>query len=847
MECVSLADNSGMSSPSLLTGLTNPTHPADVDPIARQNEVHAETTADTLLQSEPPPAPPPRRDRRGELAGAFVLRQLLGRGGMGEVWLGERVDADFEQRVAIKLVQQGAAEGELLRRFHTERRILSGLQHPHIARLIDGGRTAQGEPYLAMEYVDGAPLDLYVRERGLKPVERVRLLRKVCDAVAYAQDRLIVHRDLKPANVLVGADGEPRVLDFGIAKLLSQDEELTQLADRAFTPAYAAPEQMLGEPISTATDVYALGVILYQLLTGQLPRPKRGGSLVKPTCLERPSREISQLSPAEIEARYGTPLSPAALSRQLAGDLDWIVVTATQADPAQRYRNAAELGEELARWLAGLPLKTRSASRLYRAGKLLRQHWLVATALGLALLSMVAGSGLALMQAQRAAAEAARAEAEALQASQTRDFIVATLNAATPLRAREGRAMTVSELLIDALPRLDQELADAPRARAELRMVFASVLIGLGDTEPALAQLLQAEGEVAREHGAASALMVDLLSSRAVLHGMRGDASAQRADGMRALEILGRLPEERTEAVLRVQTTLVKADAREGRYPEALARYTDILERRIRLHGAADSRVAVDHNNLSVMLLMLERYAEAEAAGRRALALLRSNPEAPRARQAWVLNSIGAAQWGAGAYAAALATLAESAAIAEETLGANVDPHAIARNLSAQALLGLGRKAEAEVLWRELLASEVRDSTGVLGQAGYNLGKLLALEGRPTEALPITQQAIDLLRRFRAESDPMLLRTRALLAWLSVQTGDVAAGDAAMATVLQAVRESTLKLDDWGDVYAFAARLEDARGQPGPAAQYRAEAERRWRAALDPDNPRLAALLDSLQ
>lgn len=303
---------------------------------------------------EPPPAPPPRRDRTGEMAGPFTLRRLLGRGGMGEVWLAERQDADFKQRVAVKLIQSGGEQGELLRRFLIERRILSRLSHPNIARLVDGGRTSAGELYLAMEYVEGVPLDVYVRERGLKPRPRVELLLKVCEAVACAQDRLVVHRDLKPANILVDAAGEPRVLDFGIARLLSQDDsESTQVADRAFTPAYAAPEQLLGEPISAATDVYALGVILFQLLTGQLPKPKRGGSLVKPPCLERPSREVSQLTPAEVENRYGAALSPAALSRQLAGDLDWIVVTATQADPAQRYRNAAELAEELRRWLSG--------------------------------------------------------------------------------------------------------------------------------------------------------------------------------------------------------------------------------------------------------------------------------------------------------------------------------------------------------------------------------------------------------------------------------------------------------------------------------------------------------------
>lgn len=841
--------SASVDSENLLTRLR------ELAPEARERIVQALATGEsdpqlavTAPQIEPPPPPPPRRDRSGERAGAFVLRQLLGRGGMGEVWLGERVEADFEQRVAIKLVQQGAAEGELLRRFVIERRILSGLQHPNIARMVDGGRTEFGEPYLAMEFVEGVPLDRYVRERGLKPRERVALLLKVCEAVAYAQDRLVVHRDLKPANVLVSADGEPRVLDFGIAKLMTQEEsEATQFADRAFTPAYAAPEQMLGEPVSAATDVYALGVILFQLLTGQLPKPKRGGSLIKPPCLERPSREVSALSPAEIESRYGSALSPALLSRQLAGDLDWIVVTATQADPTSRYRNAAELAEELGRWLAGRPLKTRSASRLYRIGKELRQHWAVAAALSLALVSLMAGSAMAMVQARRAEAEAARAEAEALQASQTRDFVVTTLLSATPLRAREGRATTVSELLTAALPRLDQELAEAPRARTELRMVFASVLVGLGDTEPALAQLEQAEPEVLANYGEISTQMAGLLKDRAILQGMRGDEERQRADGMRALGILGQLPGDHSEELLRIQTTLVKVDSRQGRYQEALARYTDILDRRIALYGARDSRIAVDYNNLSVVLLMLERYAEAEVAARQALALLRADAAAPRARQAWVLNGIGAAQWGAGQFDVALESLAESAEIAEQTLGPYAEPRAVARNLSAQVLVGLGRTAEAEAIWRELLARETRDGTGVLGQVHYNLAKLLATRGAFVEALPVAHQAVEQMGRFRADTDPMVLRARALLAWVRVANGETEAGVAMLEPVLEAVRASTLALDDWGDVHAFAAGLEAQRDQPERAAQHRAEAERRWRAALAPDNPRLALLLDSLR
>lgn len=796
---------------------------------------------------EPPPAPPPRRDRTGEIAGAFALRRLIGRGGMGEVWLAERQDADFEQRVAVKLIQSGAEQGELLRRFLMERRILSSLHHPNIARLVDGGRTSAGEPYLAMEYVDGVPLDVHVRERGLRPRARIELLLKVCEAVAYAQDRLIVHRDLKPANVLVDSDGEPRVLDFGIAKLLSQDDgEATQAADRAFTPAYAAPEQLLGEPVSASTDVYALGVILYQLLTGQLPKPKRGGSLVKPTALERPSREISQLSPAEIETRYGAALSPAALTRQLAGDLDWIVVTATQADPAQRYRNAAELAADLSRWLAGQPLRARSASRWYRIGKLVRQHWLVSAALTLALVSMIAGSALALIQARVAAAAAARAEAEAAQASQTRDFIVNTLTGASPLQARQGRALTVSDALVEALPRLDTELSAAPRARAELRVVFANVLTNLGDTELALAQLDQAEREIAAEYGPVSQEMATVLQSRAILQGQRGDEVRQLADGERALAILGQLPGKHAGQLLQIQTTLVKVASRQGRYHEALARYQDILQQRIALYGADDPRVAVDHNNISVMQLYLERYDDAVRSGERALALLRSDPTTPRARQAWVLNSIGAAQWAAGDWSAALKSLSESIAIGTETLGANAEPVAIARNLMAQTLHSQGQTAEAEAEWRAIEASGHKDGTGVLAQVQYSLARALAERGRLAEALPAARLAVERVSRFRAGGDPMLLRSQALLSWILAANGEVDAGVALLQPVLEAVQASTLTLDEWGDVQLFAARLEDLRGRPEAAAAHRAEAERRWRAALAPDNPRLAALLASL-
>lgn len=376
--------------------------------------------------------------------------------------------------------------------------------------------------------------------------------------------------------------------------------------------------------------------------------------------------------------------------------------------------------------------------------------------------------------------------------------------------------------------------------------MFANVLMNLGDVDLALVQLNLAEREVAAEYGPASAEMANVLRDRAILQGMRGEAAAQLADGERALALLGALPGDRTAQVLQVQTTLVKAAARQGRYPEALARYRDILDRRIRLYGPEDSRVAVDHNNISVMYLHLERYADAEAAGRRALALLRSDPATPRARQAWVLNSIGAAQWAAGAWEPALATLAESIAIGTETLGADAEPVAVARNLSAQSLHGLGRTTEAEAEWRAIEAAGMKDGTGVLGQVQYGLARSLAEADRPAEALVSARLAVERLGRFRAEDDPMVLRARALLAWTLAANGEVDAAAAMLEPVLEAVRVSTLVIDDWGDIHAFAARLEALRGRPDIAAAHRAEAERRWRLVLEAGNPRLAALLASL-
>jgi serine/threonine protein kinase len=295
--------------------------------------------------------------------GSFRVVREIGRGGMGRVFLGERADGQFEQRVAIKLIQHGAPG--VLQRFVEERRILAMLEHPGIARLVDGGITDGGLPYFAMELVEGEPIDRYCEAHGLTLDQRLELFAGVCNAVAYAHQHLIVHRDLKPSNILVTATGQVKLLDFGIAKLLGGPgrEDLTRTGFTAMTPAFAAPEQVRGGPVSTATDVYALGVLLYLLVSGSRPYELHGRS---PSEIER---VVCQEPPPKPSSR-----APPAVGRRLRGDLDLIVMTALQKDERRRYQSPAALAEDLRRFRQGHPILARPDSARYRLGRFVSRN-----------------------------------------------------------------------------------------------------------------------------------------------------------------------------------------------------------------------------------------------------------------------------------------------------------------------------------------------------------------------------------------------------------------------------------------------------------------------------------------
>jgi serine/threonine protein kinase len=373
--------------------------------LARESELD-----DQRFMTGPALQPPP--DLAGQTLGPYTLERELGRGGMGQVWLARRTDGRYEGQVAIKLLQTGFLRQGGEARFEREGRILARLDQPHIARLLDAGVSPDGhQPYLVLEFVDGEHIDRYVQQRVLTVAQCLQLMIDAADAVAHAHSRLILHRDLKPSNMLVRADGQLKLLDFGIAKLLDEPGrgdagELTRHAGAAFTPSYAAPEQLQGGEVTTATDVYALGVLLYELLGGGHPT---AGTATTPlarlqAAVDRVPRPLSE----QVQRAGGA--DAARRARALRGDIDTVVAKALKKQPAERYANAADLAEDLRRVLAHEPVAARPDSWAYRSSRFVRRHRVGVAVAGVAVGAVLAGAGVALQQAHEAQAQRAQAE-----------------------------------------------------------------------------------------------------------------------------------------------------------------------------------------------------------------------------------------------------------------------------------------------------------------------------------------------------------------------------------------------------------------------------------------------------
>jgi eukaryotic-like serine/threonine-protein kinase len=505
--------------------------------------------------------------KAGDAIGPYRLIRELGVGGMGAVWLAERADGALKRAVALKLPHPGPFQQQLAERFRRERDILAGLTHPHIARLYDAGATTAGQPYLALEYVEGMPLNDYCARQKLDVPARLALFLQVLSAVQYAHTNLVLHRDLKPSNILVTADGNVQLLDFGIAKFMSGNEtretELTEMGGRALTPDYASPEQILGAPLSTASDVYSLGVILYELLSGARPyKLKRGtrGELedaILATDSPRPSAALKKrMASSEISAVKRV--------RELEGDLDVICLKALKKEPQARFPTVAAFAAEIERYRQNLPIETRSDSKLYTAQRFVSRHRTVVALSTFAVVALVAGMITALMQANRASHEAEIARAQSARAKAAEQFLTGlfTANSTDQADPQAGQRLTARDLLDRGAARIDQELTAFPDAKADVLNTLADMYVHLGEWDRALELNRERLKLVEKIHGKRSVPYADALVVSAFrLNGARRYEAEMLAQTGEAKQILQAAKQANTMsfgALLRMEATVLR-------------------------------------------------------------------------------------------------------------------------------------------------------------------------------------------------------------------------------------------------------------------------------------------------
>jgi eukaryotic-like serine/threonine-protein kinase len=551
----------------------------------------------------------------GRHFGPYRVLRELGRGGMGSVWLAERADGLFARSVALKLVHAHLAGPTLTERFARERAILAGLNHPHIARLLDAGYADDGQPYLAIDYVEGTPLTAYCDAHRLSLADRIRLVVQVLSAIQHAHRNLVIHRDLKPSNILVTLDGDVRLLDFGIAKLMqdgqTRETELTELGGRALTPDYASPEQIAGQPLTTASDVYALGVILYELLCGNRPyRLKRDsrGALEEAILTVEATRPSQSAITDDIARARATTVGK--LRQALAGDLDTITAKALKKDPAERYGSAEAFMQDLQRFVAGEPVQARPDSAWYRLRKFVGRNRIgvgVATVTGVAL---VAATGVSLWQAQVAREQAVAAKREAKRAQAVQEFLVDIFRANSdtqddPIKARQT---TARELLDIGARRLGEKLKNAPEVQVEVADTLADMYQQLG-LDDETADLLVQEIKVQKQlYGATDRRVAEtLLNYAGTLF-----PTKRRADGYAALTEAKQILDAAHDDTSRTRGVLLVESARYQLYTSLpqMQRDADAAVRLFRAHFPDDGMLVT-----ALRLAARSRYAMGDYAG----------------------------------------------------------------------------------------------------------------------------------------------------------------------------------------------------------------------------------------
>jgi serine/threonine-protein kinase len=773
---------------------------------------------------------PPVPSLAGRRLGAYTLERPLGQGGMGTVWRARRSDGRYEGTVAVKLLNLALLDAQGGERFRREGTALASLAHPNIARLTDAGVTDDGQPFLVLEYVEGRPIDAYCDDERLSPERRIALFLQVLGAVAHAHANLIVHRDLKPSNILVTDDGTVKLLDFGIAKLMSDDAGAdaprTVTGIGWMTPEYASPEQARGEPITTATDVYAAGVLLYELLAGRHPTGdgfRSAAEHLRAVVETEPPRLSTAATGAEARA---TSLD--RMRRLYAGDLDNIVAKALKKRPEERYASVDAFADDLRRYLNHEPVRARPDSVRYRASKFVRRNR-IGVALG-------AVGAIALLAAgARERQLRGRAEREAGKAVAVEQFLLSVFGAADPFAPPDSHAgdVTARALLDRGARRIDTSLTGQPEVRAELRDALGRVYRNLGIYDAAAAQLRRSLAERRALHGErhpdvaramdrlgvvlgqqghleeADTLLRRALGERRRLYGGRNEATAESVEHLadlllnrndfdaaeplyrEALAIRRELHGDNDTTVATTQLSLAELLVQKGTYDSAATLYRRALDIRLRSLGENHPLTGSAIQGLAKAEEHLGHYEDAERAYRRALATQRRTLGDAHPSTADILNSLGQMLFKMERSAEADSLLRESLALNRRIFGENHEK--VSSNLGNLALIvrERGDLDEAEQLLRQALAIDRaiygREHTNV----GYDLNELaviLRLKGRSDLAVPILREALAQNRHLAGEKFRGTIAVEVQLARALRETGQLAEAE-------QLLRDALGKLD----------------------------------------------------
>lgn len=742
-----------------------------------------------------------------EQIGAYRIVSEIGRGGMGTVYLGERSDGQFEQTVAIKVIGDSFTE-RMLERFRDERRILAQLNHPGIAHLLDGGSLADGRPYFVMEFIRGRQVTDHADHERMDVRSRLELFREICAAVAHAHRNLVIHRDLKPGNVMVQEDdeGKPaiKLLDFGIARVIEGGLDdgpdgrrqgpggnaarpvpartmaaraTTEFGERALTPRYAAPEQLRGERATTSSDVYALGLLLHELLTGTHPfgAGVSTAEQVQEAILEGrpalPSRTAGRMDSGTAASRAGTPRK---LARQLRGDLDSIVLKAIEREPENRYASVGQLADDIRRHLDGEAVAARQGGVAYHAGIFLRRHRYGVAAAGIVLAaSIVLGS----LHLGRITHERNLARTEAAKAQQISDLLVSMLESADPAQAR-GEEISVREVLEQASGRMETQLADQPDVLSRMQAIIGTVFTHIGQYDKAEAALTRALDLQRSRHGLDHPETLETMQAMAQLEMARGDygaaetllkevlarllaqpgsdpmlvASARNDLGIAlahqgkpdeaealarsALATASEAPEDPV-ALATARGNLAVLLVRKGEYNEAEELYRQALEQQRELLGPVHPKIANTLNNLGVLLSKRERFREAEPLLRESLAMARKLHGDQHPTVATGMGQLGNTLARQGRHDEAEPLYVEALAIRRASLAPGHPHIAVSLNQLANLYREQHDFARAEPLYHEAIAAS-SESVGAehhwtVAMTG-NLGMMYLLAERPGDA-----------------------------------------------------------------------------------------------------------------